>query len=96
MRTIFLNQTGHRWKHVSYAGKSQRVRVYFPDTGEIKAYSVAYYEALGNYAIPFIRIKGKTEQLMEWDMKGMENVHAVNSERNRDIKWGRATAPFAF
>lgn len=96
MRTVYLNQTGHRWKLVSYAGKSQRIRVYFPETGEIKSYAAAYYEASGNYAIPFIRIKGKTEQLMEWNLNGMEHVFVVNNERNRDIKWGRATAPFAF
>jgi len=90
MRTVFLNKLGHRWKLVSYAGKSQRLRVYFPDSGEIKSYSVAFYESLGNYAILFVRIKGKTEQLMEWNLNGMEHVFAINSERNRDIKHGRA------
>lgn len=91
MRTIFLNQSGHRWKNVSYAGKSERIHVLFPDTSERRTYALAYWEAIGNFCVPFVRIKGKLEQLMQWapDERGTA-LYAINNERNRDIKHGRA------
>lgn len=91
MRTLFLNKSGHRWKNVSYAGKTQRLQVVFPDSGEIKSYALTYWEALGQFAIPFVRIKGRLEQLMEWkpDERGVA-LYAVNNERNRNLKYGRA------
>jgi hypothetical protein len=91
MRTIFLNQTGHRWRNVSYGGKAQRVLVLDPEKGTCKEYALHYWEALGNFAIPFVRIKGELQQLMQWtpDERGVAR-YAVNSQQNRDIKWGRA------
>lgn len=91
MRTIFLNKSGHRWKQVSYGGKSQRLLVLDPSTGVCRSYACHYWEAIGNFAVPFVRIKGKVEQLTDWgtDSQGRA-LYAINSQQNRDIKWGRA------
>jgi hypothetical protein len=91
MRTIFLNQSGHRWTNRYLDGRSQRLLVLDPATGACREYALAYWEALGNFAIPFVRIKGRLEQLMQWspDDRGVAR-YAVNSQQNRDLKWGRA------
>lgn len=85
--TFYLNNTGHRWINLTN-GKKEKVNILFPETGEVKQYTVAYWEALGNYAVAHTRIKGKTERLTE-SLRGVDGEFMLNTQRNRDLKFGR-------
>lgn len=87
MRTIFLNQSGHRWRNVSYAGKAQRLLVLDPATGTKKHVALYYREAVGNFVVSYIRDKGKTVPLFEWDESEECQVYAINTEANRNLKY---------
>lgn len=88
MKTLYLNQTGHRWRNYYQFDKlfAEKVAVFFPESQLVKLYTVTYWQAIGNFAVPYCRIKGKLEQLTE---AAKEGCFMVNSERNRNIKWNR-------
>lgn len=81
-KQLYLNQSGHRWVNVDNKGKHDRVNIFFPETNTTKEYAVAYYEAIGNFAVGYVKIKSKMEQLMEYK----EGIYMVNNEVNRNIK----------
>jgi len=85
MNTYYLNNSGSRWVNMDARGNREKVRVFFPETGTIKSYSIRYFEAIGNFAVAYIRIKGKTVQLMDW----RDGVFLVNNEANRKFKYGK-------
>lgn len=81
--TIYLNNSGHRWITRDVNNKSDRVNVFNKNTGKIKSYAVNYWEAIGNFAVPYVKINGKREQLMNY------NNHAwmINNGENRNWKY---------
>lgn len=80
--TLYLNKSGHRWINITN-GKKEKINVYFPESKRVKSYTVFYWEALGNFAAPYVRIKGKVEQLTE----GLsEKEFIINNEKNTDWK----------
>lgn len=87
MRTVYLNQTGHRWRNY-IDGRPERITVLDPETGRETIRTVRYWHAIGNWAIPYVQIGGKTEQMMEWG-DPIRAAWAINNQKNRDIKWGR-------
>jgi hypothetical protein len=87
MRTIFLNQSGHRWRNVSYAGKAQRLLVLDPATGTKKHVALYYREAVGNFVVSYIRHKGKATPLLEWGEGQDGQIYAINNDANRYLKY---------
>ena len=88
MKKFYLNQSGHRWRNYYQFDKlvPEKIAVFFPEIELVKLYTVTYWEAIGNFAVPYCRIKGKLEQLTEATREG---CFMINSQKNRDIKWGR-------
>ena len=84
---FYLNNSGHRWISITN-GKKEKVNVLFPETGIVKQYTIAHWEAIGNFAVAYTRIRGKTEQLTE-SLRGIKGEFMINSQANRDLKWGR-------
>ncbi len=89
MNPVYLNQSGHRWRNY-INGRPERIVVLDPETGQTTVRTVRYWRAIGNWASPYVQIKGKTEQLIEWNRDpAVLNAWAVNNQKNRDLKWGR-------
>lgn len=82
MKTYYLNNSGSRWVNVDSNGKHDRVKIFFPETGITKEYAVDYHESIGNFAVAYVKIKGKREQLMDYN----NGVYMVNNQVNRDYK----------
>lgn len=91
MRTLYLNQTGHRWKNFYdfETLQPEKVAVLFPKSKVTRIYTIAFWEAIGNFAVPYAKIKGRVEQLTHWERVGEADLWVVNSQENRDIKHGR-------
>jgi hypothetical protein len=85
--TYYLNNNGSRWININN-GKKDKVMVCFPEKGningkwQIKEYTVAYYEAIGNFAVAYAKINNKIEQLTDWD----DGIFMINSATNRGIR----------
>jgi hypothetical protein len=80
---LYLNNSGHRWVNVGADGKHDRANVFFPESGETRSYSICYWEAIGSFAVPYVKIKGKRVQLTNYN----NHCYMVNSETNRDFKY---------
>jgi hypothetical protein len=63
MRTLYLNNTGHRWVNVDNKGRRERVLVWDGEKASTRA--IDYFEAIGNFAVAFMRVKGKRVALRE-------------------------------
>lgn len=91
--TIYLNQNGSRWMNVDDEGKRKKLNILFPETGKIRAYSVEYWEAIGNFSVPVTKIRGKRECLMEFadtiDSGIKKNIWVINNAANRNLKYAR-------
>jgi len=61
MKTLYLNNSGYRWINVDSKGKHDKIKTLIG--GIEKDRSVKYWEALGNFAVPYISLKGKTRML---------------------------------
>lgn len=58
MKTLYLNNTGHRWIVIDRNGKHER-REFETVSGQKIVRSVNYYEAFGNFVTCNINYKGK-------------------------------------
>jgi len=86
MKTVYLNRSGHRWRNY-IDGRPEKISVVDPETGQTTQRAVRYWQAIGNWGVPYVQIKGKTEQLMSWDCPPMERtVWSINNQKNRDLK----------
>jgi uncharacterized OB-fold protein len=83
MNTYYLNRSGSRWVNMDARGNRQKARIFFPENGTIKSYSIQYFEAMGQFAVAVVRIKGKNTLLMDWE----NGLHLVNNEANRKFKY---------
>lgn len=81
MRTLYLNNSGHRWVNVDQNGNRDKLTVYFPEQNKTKKLAVKFWEAIGNFAVPYVRHRGKTIQLMESSRK--PGTWTENNETNR-------------
>jgi D-aminopeptidase len=63
MRTLYLNQSGHRWINVLPNGKRERINVII--NGIKTSRAVLYWQAIGNFAVPTVKIGGKRQLLCE-------------------------------
>jgi len=81
---LYLNNSGHRWVYRDENNNSDRLNVFEPATGKTKSYAVNHWKALGNFAIPYVKIKGKLENLMEYH----DNMWMVASDENHKFKYG--------
>lgn len=86
--TYYLNNTGHRWITIKN-GKKEKVNVFFPESNVVKQYTIAFWETLGNFGVPYTRIKGEVVQLTE-SLRRVEGELMPNTQANRGLKWGRA------
>lgn len=77
---LYLNQSGHRWVNI-VGPNNQRDKLTVRHNGKVRQYAVKYWEAIGNFAVPYIRIKGRTIQLRESSVA--ENQWTENNEENR-------------
>lgn len=78
--TLYLNNSGHRW--VNFNGKNkEKLNVFFPETNSNKSLTVHHWEAIGNFAVPYVRQRGKQIQLMPSSKK--EGFWVENNEENR-------------
>jgi hypothetical protein len=57
MRTYYLNNSGHRW--INFNEDRTREKLLVWDGEKVIARMVTYWRAIGNFAVPFVRIKGK-------------------------------------
>jgi hypothetical protein len=57
MRTLYLNNSGHRWINVDANGNRERIK--FSHNGEQFERSVIHWDAIGNFAVPTVNFKGK-------------------------------------
>lgn len=79
---LYLNNSGHRWVNiVGPKGERDKATVWFPKTGKTKRLAVKYWEAIGNFAVPYVRHCGRTIQLT--DSRKREGVWVENTEENR-------------
>lgn len=73
--TYYLNNSGHRWVNIDDKGRRERIPV---DLGTgVKQRSVYYWEAIGNFAVPVIRVKGKQLRLCLSDDLNSWTTHAI-------------------
>ncbi len=82
---LYLNNSGHRWVNVDKDGNRDKLNVLFPETGKVKLLAVRYWEAIGNFAVPYVRQGGKVIQLRESSKKvghWTENNAKNRNERN--------------
>ena len=79
---LYLNNSGHRWVNVDDKGNRDRLTVRFPETCKTKRLAVKYWEAIGNFAVPYVRVSGKAMQLRQ-SMK-CEGQWTVNNAVNRE------------
>ena len=71
MQTLYLNNSGHRWINIdSKTGKREKVIVYY--MGKFQHRSVDLWEAIGNFAVPNVRIKGKQKRLCNYERVGVQ------------------------
>ena len=80
--TLYHNNSGSRWSNFTN-GKKDKIKVINPVTKVVKSYTVAYYEAIGNFAVAYTRIKGKSVLLMEFN----DDMYCENNAQNRAIKF---------
>jgi len=79
---LYLNNSGHRWVNIVGSNNQRdKLTVHFPETGHTRQYAVTYWEAIGNFCVPTIRIKGKRKMLMESAKRDGQWV--INCEVNR-------------
>jgi hypothetical protein len=78
--TFYLNNSGHRWVNLN-EGKREKLNVFFPENNSNKSLTVHHWEAIGNFAVPYVRQKGKQIQLMPSSKK--EGFWVENNEINR-------------
>ena len=69
MRTLYLNNSGHRWINLEN-GKREKIIVYF--MGKFQHRSVDYWEAIGNFAVPVVKIRGERKRLCDYERVGVE------------------------
>lgn len=58
---LYLNNSGHRWVDILPNGKRNRVQI--RHEGKIVSRAVIYWEAIGNFAVPYVKLNGKLVQL---------------------------------
>ena len=80
--TLYLNNSGHRWVHVDDKGNRDKLSVWFPESNTVKRLAVKYWEAIGNFAVPYVRQREKTIQLMPSIKK--EGIWVPNTKENRE------------
>ena len=83
-QSFYLNNSGSRWITCDQNGSKVKANVFFPEQGGIRQYAISFFEAIGNFVVAYIRIKGQRVQLMEYK----EGVFIVNNEANRKFKYG--------
>lgn len=78
---LYLNNSGHRWVNVDDKGNRDKLTVHFPETGVTKRLAVKYWEAIGNFAVPYVRVHGVVTQCMSSAKRDGQWV--VNNTVNR-------------
>jgi len=79
---LYLNNSGHRWVNiVGPNGERDKATVYFPKLNKTKRLAIKYWEAIGNFAVPYVRHCGKLIQLRESSKR--EGEWTENNEENR-------------
>lgn len=76
--TLYLNNSGHRW--VNLVDKNKRDRLTMED-GTQK--SVKYWEAIGNFAVPHVRVRVKCEKTG----KSKEKIVVAHPSNKKDGCW---------
>jgi hypothetical protein len=71
MRTLYMNNSGHRWVHLP----KERVQVVFVD-GHEETRTILFYESFGNFVSCFISIKGKRRGYL---VQGDGKIHLESS-----------------
>ena len=84
MKKLFIGACGNRWVNVDRVGKKERAMVYFPETGDVKQYTIHYWEGMGEFAVAYCRIRGTTEQLMP-SVRSIRGEMMVNNANNRSL-----------
>ena len=80
----YLNNSGSRYVYRDENNKSSRLNVFDRDTKKTKSYAVSYWEMIGSFAVPYVKIKGKRVQLMDYK----DGMWMENNKENRDLKYG--------
>jgi hypothetical protein len=80
MKTIYLNRDGSKWRNV---GETITFRTDF--YSKPRTQKVAYWEAMSNFPVPFVRVAGKTVLLM----KDFSDNWIVNNDANRAEKYAK-------
>lgn len=79
---LYLNNSGHRWVNVDDKGNRDKLTVYLQAENKTKRLAVKYWEAIGNFAVPYVRQKGKTIQLT--DSRKREGAWIPNTTEDRE------------
>ena len=77
MRQLYLNNSGHRWVNVDEIGKRDTLKVWNPTKNKLENKSVKYWEAIGNFSVPYVR--GRKD--------GKEIIVQMRENREREGCW---------
>lgn len=81
--TLYLNNTGHRWVNLETGANGRRNRRDRLTMEDGTQKSVKYWEAIGNFAVPHVRVRVKCQKTG----KSKEKIVVAHPSSKKDGCW---------